>query len=77
MARLVGFLYSCETPECGGVDGYFCVRCRHYVTDCRCSRGWCECRLPDGTCDDSGWASKGERRFIKVKLATLDQEAQG
>ena len=60
--RLVGFLGSCPTPECGGAAGYFCVLCRHYVEDCLCSPGGCACP------DDNGWASIGERKMIREKL---------
>lgn len=63
--RLIGFLYSCSTPYCGGVDGYFCVRCRHYVSTCLCkfNSGGCSC----GT--DEYWASAGERKMLRQKLA--------
>lgn len=66
MPKLVGFLYSCSTPYCGGVDGYFCVRCRHYVMDCLCTPSQCACP------DDEGWASTGERRAVLAKLARLE-----
>lgn len=63
MSKRVGYLGSCGTPLCGGISGYFCVRCRHYVADCLCSPAWCGCA------DDQGWASEGERRVILAKLA--------
>jgi len=63
---LVGFLGSCGTPYCGGIEGYFCVLCRHYVAECRCQGAdGCTC---EG--DDYGqyWASTGERPFMRYKL---------
>ena len=66
--KRVGYLGSCPTYDCGGVDGYFCVRCRHYVTDCRCTPDWCSCALPDGRPDTSGWASTGERRYVRERI---------
>lgn len=59
--KLVGFLGSC-TEVCGGVHGYFCVRCRHYLVDCRCTPAHCECG------DSQGWASQGERKVIRAAL---------
>ena len=45
----LGWLGSCGTPYCGRVDGYFCEKCRHYVTYCRCgaNTGGCTCRGED------------------------------
>lgn len=63
MSKRVGYLGSCGTPLCGAVNGYFCVRCKHYVSDCLCSPGYCLCA------NDEGWASGGERRAVLEKLA--------
>ena len=71
--RLVGYLGTCQTPECGRAHGYFCVRCHHYVSTCLCSVGACACRLADGTPDDSGWASKGERKAVREKLLAAQE----
>ena len=60
--RLIGLLGSCPVPECGGVDGYFCVKCRHYVVDCRCTPGLCECG------NYAYWASTGERPELRALL---------
>lgn len=61
--RLVGFLGSCGTPYCGGIIGYFCVRCHRYVSDCRCSPASCACH------DSKGWACAGERPAVRAALA--------
>ncbi len=69
--KLVGFLYSCSTPECGGVSGYFCVKCRHYCSKCACgsNTGGCACA---GTDYQKYWASTGERKMMREKLARVN-----
>jgi len=68
MTKLLGYLGECGTPYCGGIYGYFCVKCRHYLTNCDCfsNEGGC-------TCDDDNygkwWASTGERRMLREALA--------
>lgn len=66
--RRVGFLGSCGTPYCGGIEGYFCVRCEHYVQDCRCQPGLCDCG------NGAGWASQGERPMVRERLAAIGDE---
>mgnify|MGYP001087098275 CR=1 FL=1 len=68
MSKLIGYLGTCPTPYCGGISGYFCVKCRHYVTECRCGdyTGGCECQGDDYR---RWWASKGERRIMEQELA--------
>jgi hypothetical protein len=53
---------SCETPYCGSFDKFFCVKCKHYVVDCRCQPGFCSC----GT--DRYWAAIGERPMLRQRL---------
>lgn len=60
--KRVGYLESCSTEYCGGVEGYFCVVCNHYLADCRCTPGNCACL------DDIGWASTGERKYIMGRV---------
>ena len=61
---------SCDTPYCGGIHKYFCVRCRHFVIDCRCTPGTCNC---DG---HTYWASKGERPALRALLAATNKATQ-
>lgn len=53
---------TCGTEYCGAVHKYFCVRCRHYLQDCRCTPGNCSCENNDG------WARHGERSFVRAQL---------
>ncbi len=63
---------TCETPYCGTVDKYFCVRCRHYVTFCRCS-GPSGCSCPGPTViQEKFWAGPGQRRMLRDKLAAAE-----
>lgn len=66
--KRIGYLGRCSTPLCGSIEGYFCVRCRHYVIECRCGAhaGGCTC---EGIDYGSWWASTGERRKIEQRLA--------
>ena len=56
---------TCATPYCGWVNGYFCVKCRHYLSDCACKAnyGGCAC----GT--NRYWAGAGERKEMRTRLA--------
>lgn len=69
MTSLVGYLGHCGTPYCGSIDGYFCVKCHHYVVTCRC-RGndsiGCTC---EGQDYERYWASEGERPMLRKQLA--------
>jgi hypothetical protein len=58
---------TCETPYCGRQFKCFCVQCRHYVVNCRCSHSQCEC----GTY--RYWATKGERPLLR-RILEKDQE---
>jgi len=72
MGKLIGPLQSCTTPFCGLVIGYFCVKCRHYLTECRCgyhSQG-CACRGNDYR---KWWAGPGERRALERELAKEEE----
>ena len=72
MAKLIGYLGCCSTPYCGGIYGYFCVKCRHYASSCQClaNEGGCTCREEDyGT----WWASTGERRSLERELTKKEQ----
>ena len=53
---------TCQTPYCGSVYKYFCVKCRHYVEDCRCQPGYCACETREW------WAATGERPMLRRKL---------
>ena len=66
----MGHLGTCETPYCGAIDGYFCVKCRHYVTDCRCGlwTGGCDC---EGENYGKWWAAEGERKETMARLAAM------
>jgi len=68
LAKLIGYLGTCPTPYCGSIDGYFCVKCRHYVTECCCGdySGGCTCKGED---HGKWWASTGERRSLQRLLA--------
>jgi len=70
MTRLVGFLGSCGTPYCGSIEGYFCVKCHRYVSECRCgsnNRG-CKCN------NLAYWASNGERKICRHNLLLAEGE---
>jgi len=71
MTKRIGYLGRCGTPYCGGIYGYFCVKCRHYVTDCDCGyyTGGCTCRGEDY---GKWWASTSERRMLERKLAVKE-----
>jgi len=72
--KLVGYLGNCGTPYCGGIFGYFCVKCRRYVAECRCgdySRG---CSCPEDK-NNRYWAGPGERKVLRELL--LADEMQG
>lgn len=62
--KRVGWIGTCPTPYCGRVEGYFCVRCRHYTSYCACgyNYGGCSCE------DRNFWASTGERRELEERL---------
>ncbi len=62
--KRIGHLGTCEIPYCGSIDGYFCVRCRHYVVFCTCGAHCLFCACPDS----AAWASNGERALIRHKL---------
>ena len=72
--KRIGYLGSCPTPYCGSIEGYFCVKCRHYVADCRCGdcAGGCAC---EGEDYGKWWAGAGERRFRETQLALAMQAA--
>ena len=53
---------TCETEYCGSVWKLFCVKCRHFVIDCRCCPGICECET------NHYWAAKGERTEMRKLL---------
>jgi len=62
MTKKLGFLGTCPTPYCGGVEGFFCVRCSRYVADCRCTPSECSCA------DSRYWASTRERSVMREAL---------
>lgn len=70
--KRIGPLHSCSTPFCGLVLGYFCVKCRHYVTSCRClsNEGGCTC----GDDYRKWWAGPGERRILQQQLAAAQRQ---
>lgn len=55
---------TCETPYCGSVNKYFCVKCRKYVLNCRCgvNCAYCACE------DHKYWAARGERPLLRKLL---------
>ena len=59
---------TCETPYCGYVYKYFCTRCRHYLTTCRCSGVHGACHCPNG----QYWAAPGERRAVAAQSPWQD-----
>ena len=77
--RRVGYLGTCGTPYCGGIEGYFCVKCRKFVAECHCgfSSEHCDCN------NKRYWASHGERPMARQRLAQdtppahLDTEREG
>ena len=58
--------FTCETEYCGSAYKLFCVKCRHYVVDCRCQPGRCECGVEDY------WAGLGERPMMLQRLEAQD-----
>jgi len=66
--RRIGYLGSCPSPYCGGIHGYFCMKCRHYVTTCRCgfNEGGCQCEEEDY---GMWWAGQGDQRMKELELA--------
>ena len=63
----IGWIGTCPTPYCGRIEGFFCVRCRIYTSDCACKYNWGGCR-----CNDKRWwASKGERKQLTEDLAKV------
>ena len=63
--KRVGWLGVCSTPYCGSIHGYFCVRCRHFTSECACQANsmFCECE------DQEGWAGEGERKQVAARVA--------
>jgi hypothetical protein len=50
---------------CGPVWNYFCVRCRHWASSCRCGSMSGGCTCPD----ESYWAGNAEeRRALQMQL---------
>lgn len=66
--KRIGYLGQCNTYSCGGIAGYFCVKCRHYVSHCACgdNTGGCVCE------DDHWWAGKGERKHLEMRLEATE-----
>lgn len=63
--KRVGYLGTCGTEYCGSIEGYFCVVCRHYCTDCLCHDNRWGCWCPS----DIGWASTGERKDTERRVS--------
>lgn len=66
MTRRLGYLGTCQTPYCGAIEGYFCIACKHYVSEC-----WCRVNSGGCTCPDEIYgrffASLGERKQQEIR----------
>lgn len=67
--KRIGYLGVCANEYCGSIEGYFCVRCRHYCMDCRCGFNFMDCACHD----DKFWASEGERKMMQEELKKLSE----
>jgi len=62
--KLIGYLGGCGTDYCGGVEGYFCVKCKIYTSKCLCGFNNKNCHCAN----DVYWAGKGERKKLLEKI---------